>query len=72
MVFDGLRNTGLKANLKKCNFGSPTVAYLGFQLTPEGVLPGKARGSPQLSLPYFRALSKAIFGAGQFLQSTFL
>ena len=41
LVFDRLRTTGLKANLKKCHFGSPTVAYLGFQLTPEGVLPGK-------------------------------
>jgi hypothetical protein len=41
LVFDRLRTTGLKANLKKCHFGSPTAAYLGFQLTPEGVLPGK-------------------------------
>ncbi len=38
LVFDRLRKTGLKANLKKCHFGSPTVAY---QLTPDGVLPGK-------------------------------
>jgi hypothetical protein len=28
-------------NLKKCIFGSPEVTYLGFQLTPEGIKPGK-------------------------------
>jgi hypothetical protein len=41
IVFNRLRHTGLKANLLKCHFGSPNVAYLGFQLTPQGVLPGK-------------------------------
>ena len=40
VVFSRLRATGLKANLSKCHFGSPNVAYLGFQLTPQGVLPG--------------------------------
>ena len=40
-IFNRLRATGLKVNLKKCHFGSPNVAYLGFQLTPQGVLPGK-------------------------------
>ena len=40
VVFNRLRATGLKANLSKCHFGSPNVAYLGFQLTPQGVLPG--------------------------------
>ena len=40
-VFNRLRATGLKANFKKCHFCSPTIAYLGFQLTPHGVLPGK-------------------------------
>ena len=28
-------------NLQKCVFGSPEVTYLGFQLTPEGIRPGK-------------------------------
>jgi hypothetical protein len=41
LVFDRLRKTGLKANLKRCQFCSPTVAYLGFQLMPEGILPGR-------------------------------
>jgi hypothetical protein len=41
LVFNRLLHTGLKANLTKCHFGSPNVAYLGFQLTPQGVLPGK-------------------------------
>jgi hypothetical protein len=41
LVFDRLRKTGLKANIKICHFGSPMVAYLGFQVTPEGILPGQ-------------------------------
>ena len=36
-----LQSHGLKANLKKCVFGSTNVAYLGFQLTPDGIKPGK-------------------------------
>ena len=40
-VFNCLRATGLKVNLKKGHFGSPNVAYLGFQLKPNGVLPGR-------------------------------
>jgi hypothetical protein len=39
-VFRRLRAHGLKANLKKCVFGSLEVNYLGFRLTPEGILPG--------------------------------
>jgi hypothetical protein len=36
-----LVHNGIKMNLKKCIFGSPEVTYLGFQLTPEGIKPGK-------------------------------
>jgi hypothetical protein len=39
-LFHRLRNVNLKLNLKKCEFGSTNVAYLGFRLTPEGILPG--------------------------------
>jgi hypothetical protein len=39
-LFCRLRNTGLKANLKKCEFGSTNVSYLGYRLTPLGILPG--------------------------------
>ena len=39
-LFDRLRKTGLKVNLKKCHFGSNNVSYLGFRLTPKGILPG--------------------------------
>jgi hypothetical protein len=39
-LFDRLRKANLKVNLKKCVFGSQNVAYLGFQLTPQGILPG--------------------------------
>jgi hypothetical protein len=31
---------GLKANLSKCEFGSNNVSYLGYRLTPLGILPG--------------------------------
>jgi len=40
-LFHQLRKTGLKANLVKCEFGSTEVAYLGFPLTPNGIIPGK-------------------------------
>jgi hypothetical protein len=39
-LFDRLRKANLKLNLTKCNFGSTNVTYLGFRLTPEGILPG--------------------------------
>jgi hypothetical protein len=39
-LFDRLRNSGLKVNLKKCEFGATNVSYLGFRLTPNGILPG--------------------------------
>jgi hypothetical protein len=39
-LFDQLRKANLKLNLTKCNFGSTNVTYLGFRLTPEGILPG--------------------------------
>ena len=32
---------GLKINLDKCYFGAKEVAYLGFTLTPKGVLLGR-------------------------------
>ena len=41
IVFARLRKANLKLNLKKCEFGSSTVTYLGFRLTPQGILPGK-------------------------------
>ena len=40
LVFDRLRANNLKVNLKKCEFGSTNVSYLGFRLTPEGIKPG--------------------------------
>jgi hypothetical protein len=39
-LFDRLCKANLKLNLTKCNFGSTNVIYLGFRLTPEGILPG--------------------------------
>ena len=40
-VFSRLRAHHLKINLKKCEFGSHNVSYLGFRLTPEGIKPGR-------------------------------
>jgi len=40
-VFERLQKHNLKINLKKCFFGSTNVSYLGFRLTPEGILPGR-------------------------------
>ena len=39
-LFHRLRNVNLKLNLKKCEFGATNVSYLGFRLTPQGILPG--------------------------------
>ena len=39
-VFSRLRKVNLKLNPLKCHFGTPTVDYLGFRLTPDGILPG--------------------------------
>jgi hypothetical protein len=39
--FKALRKSSMKISLKKCFFGSQEVSYLGFRLTPNGILPGK-------------------------------
>jgi putative transposase len=44
-VFDRLRAHGLKLNVKKCFFAQTEVAYLGFTLTPNGILPGKDKSA---------------------------
>ena len=41
LVFNRLRNVNLKLNPEKCEFGATSVQYLGFRLTPKGILPGK-------------------------------
>ena len=41
LIFDKLRNVNLKLNPEKCEFGASSVQYLGFRLTPKGILPGK-------------------------------
>ena len=39
-LFNRLRAAGLKVNLTKCEFEATNVNYLGYRLTPEGILPG--------------------------------
>jgi len=38
-----LKQFGLKVNLKKCAFAAEKISYLGFTLTPQGVLPGQEK-----------------------------
>ena len=40
-VLGRLVHHGLKINLDKCFFGNEEVSYLGFTLTPQGIVPGK-------------------------------
>ena len=39
-AFERLRDNNLKLNLRKCHFATDSVAYLGHQLTKDGVKPG--------------------------------
>jgi len=39
-MFNRLRNINIKLNAAKCTFGATDVNYLGFRLTPKGILPG--------------------------------
>jgi hypothetical protein len=39
-LFQRIRKVNLKVNLAKCDFGATNVNYLGYRLTPEGILPG--------------------------------
>ena len=39
-VFSHLRKHNLKLNPLKCHLGTQTVDYIGFRLTPKGILPG--------------------------------
>ena len=40
-VLGRLVHYGLKINLDKCIFGNEEVSYLGFTLTPNGIVPGR-------------------------------
>jgi len=40
-IFNRFRNVNIKLNPEKCEFGATNVSYLGFRLTPNGILPGK-------------------------------
>jgi hypothetical protein len=46
-----LSEHGLKLNLDKCVFGNREVAYLGFTLTPKGILPGRDKIEVLKELP---------------------
>jgi hypothetical protein len=40
LLFERLTKHNLKIRLEKCHFGKKEVEYLGFRLTPNGVIPG--------------------------------
>lgn len=40
-LFKRLRGVNLKLNPDKCEFGSQNVTYLGYRLTPQGIIPGR-------------------------------
>ncbi|MGI9161329.1 MAG: reverse transcriptase domain-containing protein, partial [Mycobacterium sp.] len=40
LLFNRLRNVNVRLNPDKCEFGATNVSYLGFRLTPKGILPG--------------------------------
>ena len=48
-----LQEHGLKLNLDKCIFSGSRIPYLGFMLTPEGVLPGddKTKAVREFAMP---------------------
>jgi len=52
-VFTRLAAHNLRANLKKCVFGSSETSYLGFRLTNEGIFPGtdKLKGVKEAKPP---------------------
>ena len=42
-VFEHLASHGLVINLSKCQFGTPTIDYLGHHITREGAIPLPAK-----------------------------
>ena len=40
LLFERLTKHNLKIRLEKCHFGKSEVEYLGFRLTPKGIVPG--------------------------------
>jgi hypothetical protein len=41
ITFERLQQYRTKLHLDKCYFGNTEVSYLGFVLTPQGIIPGK-------------------------------
>ena len=70
-IFDRFRKVNMKINLAKCNFGANEVNYLGFRLTPQGILPGKdkLRAVKNFTPPENVKQIKAFLGLCNFFRS---
>ena len=70
-LFHRLRHFQLKLNLDKCFFGSDSVSYLGYRLTPRGILPGSDKLAAIKTAPPPSSLSevRAFLGLCNFFRS---
>ena len=70
-LFARLRFYHLKLNLKKCTFGSTSVSYLGYRLTPEGIMPGtdKLQAIERAPAPTSISQIRAFLGLCNFFRS---
>jgi len=70
-VFERFRHNNLKANLRKCLFGTGEVQYLGHTLTSGGITPGKDKTQVlrELLPPTTRTTLKSFLGLANFFRS---
>ena len=70
-TFARLRFYNLKLNLKKCSFGSTSVSYLGYRLTPQGIVPGldKLQAIERAPAPTSVSQIRAFLGLCNFFRS---
>ena len=66
-----LEEHNLKINIAKCFFGCNEVAYLGFRLTPEGIIPGKdkLKAVENAKIPTSKAEIKSFVGLCNFFRT---
>ena len=67
-VFEKLRDHGLVVNASKCNMGVKSLSFLGFDVSPEGLLPSqtKVKFVDEFSLPNTKKLLRSYLGIYQY------